>query len=128
MKNNGTSSLTTEEFVIESISRAVSIFLSERSIYPRILNVAAEHIGHELTGWNVIVDIEMPGKKLCQFSYPSNWWQAFKSRWFPVWLKRRFPVKDYVVDITAIIENLKLPGQYNIAVIPRIRELKVEGY
>jgi len=28
--------------------------------------------------------------------YPTDWWQAFKERWFPVWLKRRFPVK-YVV-------------------------------
>lgn len=26
------------------------------------------------------------------FSYPANWWQAVKERWFPDWLLRRFPV------------------------------------
>ena len=25
-------------------------------------------------------------------NYISNWWQAFKDRWFPDWLKRQFPV------------------------------------
>lgn len=25
--------------------------------------------------------------------YPADWWQAFKERWFPVWLKRQFPVR-----------------------------------
>lgn len=24
---------------------------------------------------------------------PADWWQHFKLRWFPKWLKRRFPVK-----------------------------------
>jgi len=25
-------------------------------------------------------------------SWPIDWWQAFKERWFPAWLRRRFPV------------------------------------
>ena len=25
-------------------------------------------------------------------SYPKDWWQSFKARWFPAWLERRFPV------------------------------------
>jgi hypothetical protein len=24
--------------------------------------------------------------------YPSDWWQAFKERWFPAWAKKRWPV------------------------------------
>jgi hypothetical protein len=24
--------------------------------------------------------------------YPRDWWQAFKQRWFPRWLRARFPV------------------------------------
>lgn len=32
--------------------------------------------------------------------YPRDWWQAFKERWFPVWLKVHFPVK--YVEIVAV--------------------------
>ena len=30
--------------------------------------------------------------------YPSNWWQAFKDRWFPEWLLEKYPVD--IVQIT----------------------------
>lgn len=33
--------------------------------------------------------------------YPSDWWQAFKDRWFPDWLKRRYPVTMTVHEISA---------------------------
>src|SRR3990172_2939900 len=26
-------------------------------------------------------------------SWPADWWQAFKQRWFPWWLKRQFPIR-----------------------------------
>ena len=26
-------------------------------------------------------------------AYPKDWWQAFKDRWFPKWLKRHYPVE-----------------------------------
>lgn len=25
--------------------------------------------------------------------YPQDWWEHFKARWFPSWLKKRFPVR-----------------------------------
>lgn len=28
-----------------------------------------------------------------EVSWPSDWWQAFKDRWFPAWLKKRYPVQ-----------------------------------
>ena len=27
-----------------------------------------------------------------EVSYPKDWWQAFKERWFTSWMKRRWPV------------------------------------
>ena len=29
-------------------------------------------------------------------SYPKDWWQACKNRWFPGWLKGRFPIEYHV--------------------------------
>lgn len=31
--------------------------------------------------------------------WPATWWQHFKQRWFPAWLKKRFPVKMERFDI-----------------------------
>ena len=35
--------------------------------------------------------------------YPRDWWQAFKERWFPRWLRTRYPVeyKEHHVDFMA---------------------------
>ncbi len=34
------------------------------------------------------------------FSYPSDWWQAFKERWFPEFLREKFPVEYKYIDKT----------------------------
>lgn len=36
-----------------------------------------------------------------EHSYPADWWQAFKERWFPAWLLRRYPVKLKIMRLTA---------------------------
>ena len=41
---------------------------------------------------------ESIGEKIIR--YPADWWQAFKERWFPASLKRRFPVKYTQYDIS----------------------------
>jgi hypothetical protein len=43
------------------------------------------------------------GERIDEIKYPSNWWEAFKERWFPRVLLKRFPV-DY--------ENWKLEIHY----------------
>ena len=39
--------------------------------------------------------------KVATVSYPADWWQAFKDRWFPTWVKRRWPVKMVTKTIQA---------------------------
>lgn len=34
------------------------------------------------------------GERVKEIKYPMDWWQAFKERWFPKFLLKRFPV-DY---------------------------------
>lgn len=31
--------------------------------------------------------------------YPRDWWQALKERWFPQWLKKRYPVEYEVRNL-----------------------------
>jgi len=50
--------------------------------------------------------------------YPADWWQAFKARWFPLWMQRRFPVREkevpvsfkHVTILRRICPHLKVPN------------------
>ena len=48
-------------------------------------------------------------------TWPSDWWQAFKERWFPQWALRRWPVKHERIDIDQPIY---------LAVCPHIEDTK----
>lgn len=41
--------------------------------------------------------------KSVSVSYPSTWWDAFKERWFPLWAKRRWPVKRTTETLKATL-------------------------
>jgi hypothetical protein len=45
-----------------------------------------------------------------EITYPCDWWQAFKARWFSGWLKKLFPVEytKIVLDVKAIYPTLKV--------------------
>lgn len=44
-----------------------------------------------------------------EIEYPCDWWQAFKERWFGLWLLRRWPVeyKRHVLDIKTLYPNFR---------------------
>lgn len=50
--------------------------------------------------------------------YPINWIQAFKERWFPMWLLRKFPVKYKVYDVDFRVTypkyNVALPNENKV--------------
>lgn len=46
--------------------------------------------------------------------WPADWWQAFKERWFPNWVLRRWPVRYETIDIdrtiyTRFCPHVKIP-------------------
>ena len=43
--------------------------------------------------------------------YPEDWWQAFKARWFPRWMLRRWPAKwvRISIDKYAVYPEFKPP-------------------
>lgn len=48
-----------------------------------------------------------------RIKYPEDWWQAFKERWFPGWLKVKYPVgyKQHVIDFYATYPEYKYVTQ-----------------
>lgn len=59
--------------------------------------------------------------------YPETWWDAFKLRWFPVWMLQRWPVKYVEVwsETSILYPDLILPNQRHVKHHTFIRE---EGY
>lgn len=35
------------------------------------------------------------------FAHPSDWWEALKDRWFPLWARTLWPVKQKVTTVVA---------------------------
>lgn len=49
-----------------------------------ILENLVIHFTRDIASWKVCDQ---------EIRYPKDWWQAFKERWFPRWLRRKFPVR-----------------------------------
>jgi hypothetical protein len=58
-------------------------------------------------------------------TYPINWYEAFKERWFPAWLLKKYPViyKNVKLEAKALYPNVIIPRQDRIVVM-----LKDENY
>lgn len=59
----------------------------------------AEYVAHEFA---VRIRYELYGKKHTHsdIKYPLDWKESFKERWFPKWLKNKYPVKYQVHHIS----------------------------
>ena len=51
--------------------------------------------------WQIDSYIPTHYHKEITFSYHKDWWNAFKDRFFPLWLLQRFPVEYEVKTIRA---------------------------
>lgn len=49
------------------------------------------------------------GERIRDITFPSDWWQAFKARWFPGWLLRRFPVRYQVWEVKRLYPDFTDP-------------------
>ena len=62
--------------------------------------------------------------KIYDNEFPEDWWQAFKERWFPQWLKQRYPVKckRFVVNARALYPTYKpnVPDHQPVLRIERV--------
>ncbi len=56
--------------------------------------------------FRVITKVDIAYDKLESYSYPADWKEAVKDRFFPDWLKKRFPVIYRVIDIHRVFPDL----------------------
>jgi hypothetical protein len=86
-------------------------------IAPDNLEVIAKHCPE---GMVIELKARIAAEKLDMLDYPSDWWQAFKERWFPPWAKKRWHVEYRHFDGYALYPKISLPReQHHLHVIER---------
>lgn len=48
------------------------------------------------------------GERIKEISYPLDWWQAFKERWYPAFLLKKFPVTYHRWKIDFLYPEMEL--------------------
>ncbi len=95
----------TQRILLEQMKFRISKAISG----PMSLNIKADVRYQELTDamimelrTNVMSESLQDTTQSVEFTFPSGVWQHFKQRWFPKWMKRRFPVKatEYTKNVT----------------------------
>ncbi len=85
---------------IHKLKQAVAIYLTQEMI-----DGMMPEVGFDVLMESYVIKItrdqfgELLGKTV--IAYPANWKEAIKDRWFPDWLKKRFPVQYQSFDIAA---------------------------
>lgn len=62
------------------------------------------------------VSAAMAGGIVDKHQYPKTWWDAFKQRWFPQFLRRLFPITTVVIETWHCYPEWKLPEAYGKAI------------
>lgn len=54
-----------------------------------------------------------------EISYPRDWWESFKERWFPDWVLSKWPVvyTKVIIDVRAIYPNFRPAMPYDDMVL-----------
>jgi hypothetical protein len=55
-------------------------------------------------------------------TYPADWWQAFKERWFPAWAKARWPVafKTTLISFDLLYPELAADRSFGPIIVQKV--------
>ncbi len=104
-----------EEIVLENRLYSISQVLSDREQQSARMSSVSQYYDIYLRGMVVNLTRSVWSRRigLDTIEYPADWWQAFKERFFPAWMIRRWPVKMTTVNIEAWHEypGLEIKGE-----------------
>lgn len=102
----------TEFYPYKSIELQKLIFGLEIYIAREESDKFDHYLGYRIRGY---VWSQDAGKSV-SFKYPSDWWNAFKERWFKGWLLKKYPVKYTYKEfqVKATYPELNIQGHHPI--------------
>lgn len=114
------SSVCLDDFDIDVVRSTVRMMVSREAI--RDMNVMYNTSVEKLTARELVLKLDayITGRvadRICiDVEYPADWWEAFKDRWFPNFMLKRWPVKmtTIKVDETRFVMCPHLPSEPKI--------------
>ncbi len=64
------------------------------------------------TQLGVAASMQILTETIGEHEFPMNWIEAFRERWFPGWILKRYPIKYNKIDVDAIYPSM--PGEMPI--------------
>jgi hypothetical protein len=114
MYNSNDSIPIVKSITLEKIKVALS-----KVVHPTIIDNMKLDFREDVLSRQFIFDLKtfMMGQHLedIEKSYPVDWWQAFKERWFPKWWLEQWPVQYNKIHIRvdALYPKIELPDEIN---------------
>ncbi len=85
--------VATNELILEKVQVMALVHLGATTVEAMDVRSAYDLSGELLYSIRTFILAEEMYRVDRTVSYPADWWQAFKQRWFPARMKRRWPVK-----------------------------------
>lgn len=108
-------SVAIRSVILEQVPLAMCSTLTKFGMATDDIEVQAEWLGESLA---VRIKDYILAQTLEEHKarYPSDWWQAFRERWFPRWALRRWPVRHTTVELKAqaLYPSLVLPKEPHV--------------
>lgn len=89
---------------VREITAERRLFTDEKMLSAREMAMLRVDVSEDPTNRRWVIDFEASVLRTLReeriqasWKYPLDWWEAFKDRWFPQWLRQWFPVK-WVVE------------------------------
>lgn len=112
-----------ERIKLEKIRLALHVPLSKHVLDAGVdvIRIMEEEVEFSLHGY-----LWGNRSKTTDISYPADWWQWFKQRWFPKWLLARFPPKmtTHTVSVSRIFPDFKNPQLGRETYLPIYHEIE----
>lgn len=97
---------TPKEVILEKVRLAAGRCLSKD-----LLEKVSVYVEEEYLTGDIFVKLQATvyGRTAGVISYPADWWQAFKDRWFPRWAKGRWPVRQTRINVVDVYPSIPIP-------------------
>ena len=85
---------------LERIRRVAIMMFTEADLHNLTVDFRRDHIVNTylLETVHSLLAYEAKAVKH-EITYPADWWQHLKQRWFPAWAQKRWPVKEAVCGV-----------------------------
>ena len=96
-----------ETIALERMQHAVQAHLSQEALMDS-LNIVSyiDIISKDLC---MSMRYSLLGRSMDEIKYPTDWKQAFKERWFPKWLLKKYPVKYRIINVKEYYPKIAIP-------------------